>query len=86
MEYHFENVHDFQDKHKKIFEVPFNSTNKYQFSIHDMNQDDEKRYFLAMKVRVHVHKILSRLSKYIYIRLFFTRELQSESLSTVQQL
>ena len=32
----------------KVCEIPFNSTNKYQVSIHRTN-DDDKRYFLAMK-------------------------------------
>jgi sodium/potassium-transporting ATPase subunit alpha len=47
------NIEQFQATHKKIFEIPFNSTNKYQVSIHDMNDPADRRYLLVMKVRTH---------------------------------
>lgn len=34
-------------KHKKVIEIPFNSTNKYQVSVHEM--PDEDRHLLVMK-------------------------------------
>ncbi|KAK4025784.1 hypothetical protein OUZ56_014831 [Daphnia magna] len=36
-------------RNKKVCEVPFNSTNKYQVSIHDNEDKNDGRYFLAMK-------------------------------------
>ena len=42
-------VKDMRDKNKKIAEIPFNSTNKYQVSIHESSDPDDKRYVLVMK-------------------------------------
>ena len=36
-------------RNKKVCEVPFNSTNKYQVSIHENEDKNDGRYFLAMK-------------------------------------
>ncbi|PAV75226.1 hypothetical protein WR25_18024 [Diploscapter pachys] len=40
------NVAQVRAKHKKVAEIPFNSTNKYQVSIHDTDTDE---YLLVMK-------------------------------------
>ncbi len=37
-----------RNQNPKVCEIPFNSTNKYQVSVHRTN-DDDKRYLLAMK-------------------------------------
>ena len=42
------NVLDFRRKNKKVCEVPFNSTNKFQVSIHETD-DNDPRYLLVMK-------------------------------------
>ncbi|MGH0123592.1 UNVERIFIED_CONTAM: hypothetical protein FKN15_050194 [Acipenser sinensis] len=39
-----------RDKNPKIEEIPFNSTNKYQLSIHRNANPSESRYLLVMKV------------------------------------
>ena len=41
-------VMNFRKKHEKIFEVPFNSTNKFQFSVHKLPNDPVNR-ILVMK-------------------------------------
>jgi len=41
------NAMDYRGKNKKITEIPFNSTNKYQVSIHEA--PDKKSYLLVMK-------------------------------------
>jgi sodium/potassium-transporting ATPase subunit alpha len=41
------NVSEYRAKNKKACEVPFNSTNKYQVSIHEL--DECKQYLLVMK-------------------------------------
>ncbi|XP_072049394.1 sodium/potassium-transporting ATPase subunit alpha-3-like [Amphiura filiformis] len=41
------NTTEFRDKNKKMSEIPFNSTNKYQVSIHECEEDE--RYLLVMK-------------------------------------
>ncbi|XP_041115924.1 sodium/potassium-transporting ATPase subunit alpha-1-like [Polyodon spathula] len=38
-----------REKNPKIEEIPFNSTNKYQLSIHQNASPDESRYLLVMK-------------------------------------
>ncbi|XP_072325188.1 sodium/potassium-transporting ATPase subunit alpha-3b isoform X1 [Scyliorhinus torazame] len=38
-----------REKNKKINEIPFNSTNKYQLSIHETEDPNEKRYLVVMK-------------------------------------
>ena len=44
----FNNVSEYRQTNPKIAEIPFNSTNKYQVSIHETN-DNDKRYLLVMK-------------------------------------
>lgn len=39
----------FRARNPKVCEIPFNSTNKYQVSIHDNEDKKDGRYFLAMK-------------------------------------
>merc|ERR1712073_265610 len=43
------NVMDYRAKNKKLVEIPFNSTNKFQVSIHETSDPDEKRALLVMK-------------------------------------
>ncbi len=43
------NVMQFRSRHKKVCEIPFNSTNKYQVSIHESEDKDDPRYLLVMK-------------------------------------
>ena len=42
-------VKEMRENYKKIAEIPFNSTNKYQVSIHENADPDDKRYLLVMK-------------------------------------
>jgi len=48
IELSFAPVMDYRSQHKKVSEIPFNSTNKYQVSIHEQSGDDQ-RYVLVMK-------------------------------------
>uniref|UniRef100_A0A8C5MLM7 Sodium/potassium-transporting ATPase subunit alpha n=1 Tax=Leptobrachium leishanense TaxID=445787 RepID=A0A8C5MLM7_9ANUR len=43
------NVMQIREQHKKEAEIPFNSTNKYQLSIHETDDPHDKRYMLVMK-------------------------------------
>ncbi|XP_078282945.1 potassium-transporting ATPase alpha chain 2-like [Rhinoraja longicauda] len=45
----FGNVMEFRSENVKIFEIPFNSTNKFQLSIHKTNNPYDKRLLLVMK-------------------------------------
>uniref|UniRef100_A0AAQ4S727 Sodium/potassium-transporting ATPase subunit alpha n=1 Tax=Gasterosteus aculeatus aculeatus TaxID=481459 RepID=A0AAQ4S727_GASAC len=38
-----------REKNKKVAEIPFNSTNKYQLSIHENDDENDNRYLLVMK-------------------------------------
>ncbi|XP_032083695.1 sodium/potassium-transporting ATPase subunit alpha-3 [Thamnophis elegans] len=38
-----------REKNKKVAEIPFNSTNKYQLSIHETEDPNDNRYLLVMK-------------------------------------
>merc|ERR1711884_766382 len=42
-------VMDFRQKNKKVCEIPFNSTNKYQVSIHETEDKSDPSYLLVMK-------------------------------------
>jgi sodium/potassium-transporting ATPase subunit alpha len=42
------NITEFRKKNPKIAEIPFNSTNKYQVSVHEAD-DGDSRYLLVMK-------------------------------------
>ena len=57
------NVIRFREQNPKVCELPFNSTNKYQVSIHETNDGDD-RYLLVMKGAPE--RILERCSS-IYI-------------------
>merc|ERR1711910_259530 len=43
------NVMEYRAKNKKLVEIPFNSTNKFQVSVHETSDPDEKRALLVMK-------------------------------------
>ncbi|KAB5532850.1 hypothetical protein PHYPO_G00124900 [Pangasianodon hypophthalmus] len=43
------NIIDYRARFKKICEVPFNSTNKFQLSIHELEDPLDLRYLLVMK-------------------------------------
>ena len=38
-----------RENNKKVAEIPFNSTNKYQVSIHEQEGNEDPRYLLVMK-------------------------------------
>lgn len=42
-------VMEYRQKNKKIAEIPFNSSNKFQVSIHETEDKDDQRYLLVMK-------------------------------------
>ncbi|CAJ0934262.1 unnamed protein product [Ranitomeya imitator] len=48
-EHVLEQVMDSRDRNKKVLEIPFNSSNKYQVSIHKPEDPAEKGYLLVMK-------------------------------------
>ena len=59
----------FREANRKVCEIPFNSTNKYQVSIHEVDtdnqsKDDSRPYLLVMKGAPE--RILERCSR-IYI-------------------
>merc|ERR1712013_263470 len=43
------NVMDYRARNKKVCEIPFNSTNKFQVSIHEQEDKSDSRYLLVMK-------------------------------------
>nr|AUG84438.1 NaKATPase [Platynereis dumerilii] len=43
------NVTQYRANNKKAIEIPFNSTNKYQVSVHETEEADDPRYLLVMK-------------------------------------
>jgi len=50
MEMHLGSAEKYQEQRKKIFEVPFNSSNKWQLSVHDLKDSKDRRYLMVMKV------------------------------------
>ena len=43
------NVMEYRRRHKKVCEIPFNSTNKFQVSVHETEDEKDPRYLLVMK-------------------------------------
>merc|ERR1712226_787432 len=43
------NVMDYRARNKKVCEIPFNSQNKFQVSIHETEDPNERRYLMVMK-------------------------------------
>ncbi|KAF3692106.1 Sodium/potassium-transporting ATPase subunit alpha-3 [Channa argus] len=42
-------VRAMRERNKKVAEIPFNSTNKYQLSVHETEDPNDNRYLLVMK-------------------------------------
>merc|ERR1711997_635242 len=42
-------VMEYRAKNKKVCEIPFNSTNKFQVSVHETEDKNDNRYLLVMK-------------------------------------
>nr|AYN73065.1 sodium/potassium-transporting ATPase subunit alpha [Pinctada fucata] len=57
-------VTEFRRKNKKICEIPFNSSNKYQVSIHETEDPSDPRYLLVMKGAPE--RILDRCSSILH--------------------
>merc|ERR1711981_1479049 len=57
------NVMDYRARNKKVCEIPFNSTNKFQVSIHEQEDKSDTRYLLVMKGAPE--RILQRCSSII---------------------
>ena len=57
------NVMEYRARNKKICEIPFNSTNKFQVSIHEQEDKSDTRYLLVMKGAPE--RILQRCSSII---------------------
>jgi sodium/potassium-transporting ATPase subunit alpha len=49
MEVAFGNVKEYRKRNKKVAEIPFNSTDKFQVSIHETEDRSDPRYLLVMK-------------------------------------
>lgn len=43
------NITEYRKRHKKIIEIPFNSSNKYQVSVHETDDPEDPSYLLVMK-------------------------------------
>jgi len=43
------NVMDYRRRHKKVAEIPFNSTNKFQVSVHETPDEKDPRHVMVMK-------------------------------------
>merc|ERR1712212_1203727 len=43
------NVMEYRARNKKVCEIPFNSTNKFQVSVHEQEDKSDSRYLLVMK-------------------------------------
>uniref|UniRef100_A0A670K4G1 Sodium/potassium-transporting ATPase subunit alpha n=1 Tax=Podarcis muralis TaxID=64176 RepID=A0A670K4G1_PODMU len=43
------NIMDIRKRNRKVTEIPFNSTNKFQLSIHETEDPNDKRFLLVMK-------------------------------------
>jgi sodium/potassium-transporting ATPase subunit alpha len=56
-------VSEFRKRNKKICEIPFNSSNKYQVSIHETEDPNDPRCLLVMKGAPE--RILDRCSSYL---------------------
>jgi len=56
-------VTEFRARNKKICEIPFNSTNKYQVSIHQTEDPNDPRCLLVMKGAPE--RILERSSSFL---------------------
>lgn len=41
---------EYVENRRKVFEVPFNSTNKWQLSIHELDIENDPKYLVVMKV------------------------------------
>lgn len=49
MEIGFQNVHEYRKRNPKVFEIPFNSTNKFHVTLHETDDAQDPSYLLCMK-------------------------------------
>ena len=56
------NVQEYRAKHKKVCEIPFNSTNKYQVSIHEKGEDEDVPGPFLLVMKGAPERILDRCS------------------------
>lgn len=61
------NVEEYRAKNKRVCDIPFNSANKYQVSVHETNDGDE-RHLLVVKQILYFDLIVA------HIRLDFVDE------------
>jgi hypothetical protein len=76
MDMHLNGVEKYQVARKKIFEIPFNSMNKWQLSVHDLNDPNDPRYLMVMKVWFQKQCNISRKKQNVF---YTFRVLQSVS-------
>jgi sodium/potassium-transporting ATPase subunit alpha len=43
-------VEEYREKNKRVCEIPFNSANKYQVSIHETDDGDERHLLVVKKI------------------------------------
>jgi sodium/potassium-transporting ATPase subunit alpha len=44
------NVEEYRAKNKRVCDIPFNSANKYQVSIHETNDGDERHLLVVIRI------------------------------------
>ena len=44
------NVEEFRAKNKRVCDIPFNSANKYQVSVHETNDGDERHLIVVKSI------------------------------------
>lgn len=49
------NVEEYRAKNKKVCDIPFNSANKYQVSIHETDDDDERHLIVVRNHKIFIY-------------------------------
>lgn len=49
------NVEDYRTKNTRVCNIPFNSTNKYQVSIHETNDNDQRHLLVVFEKEIFLN-------------------------------
>lgn len=59
------NVEEYRTKNTRVCNVPFNSTNKYQVSIHETNDDDQRHLLVVFEKKKYFQISIENLFIFI---------------------
>lgn len=61
-------VEEYREKNKRVCDIPFNSANKYQVSVHETDDGDDRHLLVVKKNFPHIHVYISLVLFFFALR------------------